>query len=210
MNKKYFSVFTFLVAISSISITNAENTKPEIRDAKKETVVTITSSINNHNDYISTFSCGTGEWKPITSDVNECYIMQGQTMYVKVSTVNAITGLPAKTMQYSVQAHNSTESYICDDKGAIERGYAATVSEIILGQSTKIADVCTTVDDAGDNKTRGKFTVTETAAGVCGSSSPQGMCIEFKNTGGSWAPTGEYPNTTGPYYVDFSKLDSKK
>lgn len=184
----------FLVACSGV--TASQKTTPEARDAKKDTKISTVIIIGSLGDYGALARCaGGGEYDPITNG-SACFIESGETMQLKIYTKTAIGG-PDKAMIYEVTAHNNNSSYICDDKGAIERGYAATFQEIVLGQATKDIDVCTTVTQAGHDTTEAKFTVTER---------PDGIYVEFENLGGSWVPTGGYPNSTGEIKVDFSQL----
>lgn len=170
---------------------------PAFADAKRGTVVTVEGLINNVDDYGSFFRCVTGDYKPLLQDPDSCEIDEGEHMNVKVFTKD-LRGLPKKEMIYQITAHNNNSSYICVDKGAIERGYADTVDEIVLSETDKIEDVCTTVNGAGDTKTKALFTVEERGDGIY---------IVFKNTGrDDWKGyKPEYPYST-ERKVDFSKI----
>ncbi|NET03679.1 MAG: hypothetical protein F6K16_02855 [Symploca sp. SIO2B6] len=192
--KVVVSLLAVLLVISSLTIMVA----PASADAKKSTVVTVQSQINHADEYGSVFRCVTGDYKPLLNDPDSCEILQGQIMNIKPFT-KGLTGLPEKEMIYEVRSNNSTKSYICVKKGAIERGYADTVSEIVLSEKEKIEDVCATVNGVGDNKTKALFTVKE---------KEDGLYIVFQNTGkGDWKGyIDDFPYTTGEVKVDFDKI----
>ena len=194
-NKAFICLLTVLLFISSLSIMVA----PASADAKRGTVVTVESLINNADQYTAWFRCATSEWKPIIRDTDACEIDNGEHMNIKVAIDDKLTGLPKKEMIYQVTAHNNNKSYICVDKGAIERGYADTVDEVVLSNSETIDDVCTTVNGKGDTHTKALFTVKEKS---------DGLYIVFENTGrDDWKGyKDEYPYSTGEWKVDFSKI----
>lgn len=171
---------------------------PASADAKRGTIVTLEVLINNVDDYGSWFRCGAADWKPIIRDTDACEVDEGQHMNIKVATKD-LTGLPKKEMIYQVTAHNNDKNYICVDKGAIERGYAATAEEVVLSISEKIDDICTTVNGKGDTHTKALFTVEEKSDGIY---------VFFENTGREdWKGYNEkYPYHTDEWKVDFDKI----
>ena len=192
--RKQFLISSLSVLLFVISATLIAT--PAHADAKKATVVSVQSLINHPDNYGSSFRCGTGDYKPLTQNFDSCQIKNNQFMTVKVS--KKVSGIPQESIYYQVTAHNSNSSYICVDQGAIERGYADTLEEIILDNYEKLADVCTTVNGKGDNKTKALFTVTE---------KDDGPYIRFENTGKEWgAYTGKFPYESGDVKVDFSKV----
>ena len=187
----------FLLGILFIVISFTFMITPASADAKRGTVVRVESLINHADQYGSLLRCVDGEFDPLTENIGSCEIDGGEHMDVKVFTKDAI-GLPKKEMIYQITAHNNNSSYICVDKGAIERGYASTVEEVTLSEKEKIEDVCTTVNGKGDTQTKASFTVEER---------DNGIYIVFENTGrDDWdGYTNEYPYFTETE-VDFSKI----
>ncbi|NJL26838.1 MAG: hypothetical protein HC897_02625 [Thermoanaerobaculia bacterium] len=173
-----------------------EKSTPEVKDAKKDTMITTHVLINSVGKYEVWSRCVEGDHHPITSGV-ACFIANEQTMELKIVS-NGLTGLPQKAMIYQVTAHNGSHNYICDDSGPVERGYAATVREIVQGAATKTQNVCTTVSAVGHNTTEAKLTVTEKTDGF--------LYVRFENLGRHWDPTGGYPDSTGDIKVDFSQI----
>ncbi|MEM9553501.1 MAG: hypothetical protein AAGC60_04530 [Acidobacteriota bacterium] len=162
------------------------------RDAKQDTKVTTETLISSNDTYGAYARCLGGDYHPIF-DGFACFLPPGETMDLKVFTKTQL-GTPQETRIFQVTAHNNDSRYICDDKGAIERGYAATFAELDLGEVAQSIDVCTTVTKAGHNTTEATLIVTEKA---------DGLYVEFRNAGGSWKPTGQYPNSSGQIKVDF-------
>ena len=186
--KAFVYLFAVLLVVSSLTTLST----PAFADAKEGVIVTIYERINNLDWYGGQFRYDTGDWNPVIRDPKDCVVRPGQSMEIL-----AIEKETNKQISYEIIPHSNDDAYICDKPGAIKRGYAATVNEIVSGNERHLEDVCTTVETVGQNKSRGLFTINEDA---------DGLFVVFDNTGGEWNPVNDFPDTTGPVRVDFSQL----
>ncbi|MCL1125033.1 hypothetical protein [Shewanella surugensis] len=154
----------------------------------------IMTSIHNPGDYEVRVDCS----KNVFIGEGRCEVSPGRYMEVKVTKKNALPGQGgSKTRVYKVTAHNNNSAYICDKKGAIKRGYAATFEDFLYGEVEYMADVCTTVAVVGQTDTRSTIVVTEKKSG---------LYIKFENAGQHWKSVGSFPDESKDVAVNFDEV----